>query len=279
MSKSKGNVIAPQEVMNRFGADALRFWAAGCSLGDDLAFMEKDLVTGQKTVTKLWNAMRFSMSQLSGFNPSSTDDVVLTEFDKYMLHRFYALADTCKLAFSSYEYAKVKADVELFFFSVFCDNYLEIIKDRLYKEDVYGKEARRSAQYTLYHIMYGCVKMLAPFMPFITEELYQSYFKEYEGILSIHKTLWPSYAYESLELADEELGEIVLSVVGQVRKYKSDHAMALNTELGEIRVFTKQDPALLQLVKKDIIAATKARDIIFEELPSTETLTSVMVQI
>ena len=98
MSKSLGNIIEPQEMIKRYSADALRFWAAGSTLGDDLPFQEKDLVTGQKFATKLWNATKFSLMHLQDYTPSTVTET----FDLWMLSKLHDTIQECTQSFEQY---------------------------------------------------------------------------------------------------------------------------------------------------------------------------------
>ncbi|RME31014.1 valine--tRNA ligase, partial [Candidatus Woesearchaeota archaeon] len=151
MSKSKGNVIAPQDVMKKYSADALRFWAAGVKLGDDLPYMEKDLQTGQKTITKLWNAMKFTLMHLEHYEGFTGELAVL---DRWILSKFARVVKDVTDHFDRYEYSKTRFETEQFFWRTFCDNYLELVKARLYNPEAYG-EAAQSAQHTLYSVALG----------------------------------------------------------------------------------------------------------------------------
>src|SRR3989344_443385 len=132
MSKSKGNIIEPQDVIEKYSSDSLRFWAAGSKLGDDMNYQEKDVVTGQKTVTKLWNASKFSAMHLEDYNGSK---VKLEVIDAWLLSRLQKVIKISTESFENYEYSKAKSEVENFFWNTFCDYYLEIVKDRLYNPD------------------------------------------------------------------------------------------------------------------------------------------------
>ncbi|MCX6695063.1 MAG: valine--tRNA ligase, partial [Candidatus Altiarchaeota archaeon] len=162
MSKSKGNVVDPYDVLKRYSADSLRFWAAGCKLGDDLPFSEKDLVTGEKFITKIWNASRFVFMHLADYEGSVKE---LDTVDKWLLTKLSKVIQTSTDAFDKYEYSRTKAEIEKFFWQTYCDYYLEIVKDRLYKPDLRGVESRKAAQYTIYHSLLAIVKMMAPIMP------------------------------------------------------------------------------------------------------------------
>jgi len=190
MSKSKGNVIDPKEMIEKYSADALRFWASGSKLGDDLPFQEKDLVTGQKFTTKIWNSSKFAFMHLKDYKLKKPKN--LEVIDAWILSKLSNLVKESTENFMNYEYSHTKLETDKFFWHSFCDNYLEIVKDRVYNPDKRGKESRLSAQYGLYHTLLTIIKLMAPITPFITEELYHAFYKKYEKSKSIHNASWPS---------------------------------------------------------------------------------------
>jgi len=206
MSKSKGNVIAPQEVMEKYSADALRFAAAGAKLGEDSDYQEKDLVTGKKFETKLFNASKFVFMNLSDYK--NKKPAKIEKIDELFLMKLNELVKSCTEAFENYEYSRAKLETERFFWQMFCDNYLEIVKKRVYSEnqgfsdspnskkkeefrDENKNRNKESAQYVLYHSLLTLLKLISPIMPFITEEIYQEYFRKTEKEKSIHVSDWP----------------------------------------------------------------------------------------
>ncbi|MBI2646958.1 class I tRNA ligase family protein, partial [Candidatus Woesearchaeota archaeon] len=158
MSKSKGNVIDPREMIAKYSADSLRFWAAGSRLGDDLPFQEKDLVTGKKFTTKIWNAAKFAFVHLSDYNRQKINK--LEVIDRWILSKLSKVVKESTENFMNYEYSHTKLATETFFWHTFCDNYLEIIKDRLYNADKRGEDARLSAQYGLYNTLLAVIKLM-----------------------------------------------------------------------------------------------------------------------
>lgn len=262
MSKSKGNVVEPQKMMDKYCADALRYWAAGSKLGDDLPFQEKDLVTGQKFVTKIWNASKFTFMHLEDYNLEEPKELLV--MDRWILSKLSRIIKDSVESFNKYEYSKTKLDVDKFFWMTFCDNYLEIVKDRLYNPDVRGEEARNSGQYTLYHSLLSVIKMMAPIMPHITEEIYQIYFASKESKKSIHVASWPS-----LDMIDEEaekIGDVVVGIVEHARRAKSEKNVSLKTAIKQIFVKAKLTAEQFDLVEDEIKATTKAEMIEFEQI-------------
>jgi len=255
MHKSKGNAIEPKSVLEKYPADALRFWAASSKLGEDLRYLEKDLVTGQKTILKLLNATNFCFLTLNDY--VHDEKVNLEETDKLFLSKLNDTIAKATTAFEEYEYSKAKAEIEGFFWRDFCDNYLEIVKDRLYNPDKRGADAKKSAQYTLYKTLLAVVKMFAPIMPFVTEEIYQNHFRKFENEKSIHLTLWPGPD----ELKENlKIWEDMKDLIAMVRAKKSEKQKSLKDPVKMLVV-----DSTFENYYEDIKAVTKAEEIEFGE--------------
>ena len=263
MSKSKGNVIDPREMIKKYSADALRFWAAGSRLGDDLPFQEKDLVTGTKFTTKIWNASKFAFMHLQDYKLEKPKKLEL--IDKWILSKLSKLISGATENFMKYEYSHTKLETDKFFWHTFADNYLEIIKDRLYNADKRGKEARLSAQYALYHTLLSIMKLMAPITPFITEELYQHFFKKNEKVKSIHLSRWPSIGMIDEEA--EKAGDFFVFVLQQVRKAKSEQNLSLKKPVKRILAKGKITLEQFNAIKDDLTATATAEKVEFEQLP------------
>ena len=260
MSKSKGNVIDPREMIKKYSADSLRFWAAGSRLGDDLPFQEKDLVTGHKFATKIWNASKFAFMHLADYKGQKPTKLEM--IDRWILSKLSRVVKESTENFMNYEYSHTKLAAETFFWHTFCDNYLEIIKDRIYNADKRGKEARLSAQYGLYHTLLTIIKLMAPIMPFITEELYQLYYKKHEKIRSVHLTKWPDI--KMIDEHAEHIGDFVVKVVEFARKQKTAKQLSLKTPIKKLTIKAKIEEKDFDDVEAEIKAATNAEHIIFE---------------
>ncbi len=261
MSKSKGNAIEPQVMIEKYSADCLRFWAAGSKLGEDLAVQEKDFITGQKFINKFWNAAKFSISHLNDFELKPPKK--LEAFDRWILSKLMNLVKGCTESFEGYEYARAKADTENFFWHELCDNYLEIIKDRLYNPGIRGEEERRAAQFGLYTSILACLKLMAPITPHFTEEVYHLYFAEKEKCKSVHISKWPEYDKKFADKKIEEAGDVAVKIIDAVRKYKAEKKMSLKDELNEL-IIKAADLKQLEPFLDDLKAVTKAKRISFE---------------
>ena len=252
MSKSKGNVVDPREKMEKHGSDALRYWAAGSKLGEDVNYKEEDLLTGKKFVTKLLNASNFVFMNLKDYKGQKPKK--LEKIDEVFLNRLNKIVKDATSYFEKYEYSKAKSVVEQFFWKDFADNYIEIVKKRVYN----GKgNAKLSAQYTLYNSLLSIVKMIAPITPFITEEIYQNYFKKYEKDKSIHISKWPEVVKGVKD--KNNLFNVFVNVLGKIRQEKSNAKKSMNSEI--ILSLDKNAYGLLKDVLSDLQNVTNAIEI------------------
>ncbi len=221
MSKSKGNTISPQEVMQKYSADSMRFWAAGSKLGEDLDYQEKDLIAGKKFETKLFNASNFVFMNLKDFKPGRPHKKNL--IDELFIEKLNKLVKECTELFENYEYARAKLEIEKFFWNMFCDNYLEIVKKRVYGDS----DGKYSAQSTLYHSLLIILKLTAPIMPFITEEIYQTHFRKIENEKSIHTLKWP----KTEKFGDAKELDLFIDILAKIRQEKSLAKKSMKTEV------------------------------------------------
>jgi len=256
MSKSKGNVIDPKDVIKDYSADCLRYWAAGSKLGADLDYNEKDLITGKKLINKILNASRFVFMNLENYNGRDKPEKLET-IDKIFLNKIEFLIKRVTEAFTKYEYSKARKLIDDFFWNVFTDNYLEIVKTRVYQG---VGDKKLSAQYALYTGLLKILKMWAPILPFITEEVYQENYKVNEKDESIHISLWPKN--EIIEQEDlDELSRWVLitKIVSDVRKEKSNNKKPMNSKI--ILTLIKQEIELVYEMIDDLKNVTGAAEI------------------
>jgi valyl-tRNA synthetase len=267
MSKSKGNTIQPQPLLDQFGADALRFWAASSKLGEDLPYQEKDVLTGKKTVTKLWNASKFVFMNLEDFKDHKKDvkEFKLKTMDKWLLSKLMKTIKASTTAFDKYEYSRSKHETDIFFWQSFCDNYLEFVKHRTYQNDE-DIESKTAAQSVLYFALLQQIKLFAPIMPFITEEIYQLYFKDNEQKKSVHISQWPQLNKELIDEESEKAGDLAVKTLAEIRKHKSMNKMSLKAELKQVTIHcTEQDKKLLSLANDDLLVVGRVEEFIFKE--------------
>lgn len=230
------NRYDPGSVIEKYGSDALRYWAAGSQLGSDLRYNEKDVKAGRKLVVKMWNAARFVLMQLEGFDPNATrpDPATRTPEDRWLLNELNQVTKRVGEGFEKYDYAKGREALEKFFWGTFCDNYLEIVKDRFWNPDRYSDDARLSAQATLWEALRTILGLYAPYMPFVTEELYQEIFKPFEKTVSLHVTEWPT----ANATWDAEIDEmtIVLTILRAVRQLRSQNQFSATAQVKKLTI-------------------------------------------
>jgi valyl-tRNA synthetase len=253
MSKSKGNIIRPQDVMEKYGADPIRFWAASSKLGEDFDYQEKDILTGKKTVTKLWNATNFVFLNLKDYKPG-TKPKKFEKTDELFLEKLDILIKSTTYRFEAYEYSRAKTDVEQFFWQTFCDNYLEIVKNRIYNAT---GDKKLSAQYTLYRTLLTILKIFAPIMPYITEEIYQTHFKKSEKDKSIHASGWPKVMKERDKYDDKF--DLMVEILTKVRQEKSIAKKSMKSEI--ILTLEKEQLDKIKDMLDDFKSVTNAKEI------------------
>ncbi len=291
MSKSKGNVIDPLEMIQKYNADALRWWAASSKLGEDVWFSEKEFVNAQRLMTKLWNASRFVIMHLKDYKPPSTlkelkepndlkelKNIIITKTDKWIISKLNKLVKGVTESLNNYEYIRLRLDLEKFFWHDFCDEYLELVKDRLYNKEKYKKEEVESAQHTLYYVLLTILKLLAPIMPHITEEIYHLFFKQHEGKKSVHITKWPQHS-EELNFEEENNMEEAIKVLALIRKYKSDNKMSLKKEINKVVVESKnKDIKIDDSFMREIQPAARFKDYEVREITEEELKNGVLYE-
>jgi len=174
MSKSKGNVIDPLTVIDQYGTDAFRFTlAAFAAQGRDIKLAEERISGYRNFCNKVWNAARFTLMNLEGFDPSRIDcsQLRLAETDEWILHRLNETVRETNRALDEYRFNEAAMTLYQFTWNEFCDWYLELSKQDLYGED---HERRQTTQYVLWAVLENLLRLLHPFMPFISEEIWQT---------------------------------------------------------------------------------------------------------
>jgi valyl-tRNA synthetase len=259
MSKSVGNVVSPETVREQFPVDAARFWAAGSSIGDDLPYQEKGLRAGEKLLQKLWNASKL-VDSLTPETAPDIDESDLSALDRWLLAELDEEAAFVQEKLENREFSKARDSLRSFFWGTFCDDYLEIAKERVREDDdVGGSDApagrseasasdAASAKYTLLVAHQRFLKLFAPVLSHISEEIWQELYAGSEApraseasgeaasseFESIHRTAWPEPTGID---ADHEAGETAMAVVGALRRYKSERQLPLNAELDTVSVY------------------------------------------
>jgi valyl-tRNA synthetase len=255
MSKSKGNVVTPVALIEEKGTDAVRYWASTSRLGADTAFSEDLLKIGRKLVGKIWNASQFAALNLNKLKTTPTtaaqdvkNDLISEPLDLWILSRLHRTVHKATLEFERFEYSDARVAIEDFFWNDFCDNYLELVKARSYGE-VPGNQ--QSALCTLYHCLNALLKLFAPFVPHVTEEIYSHLFADdYAKHGSVHaRGQWPVAADFPLDEKHELAGIAAVDILNVVRKAKSEASVSIKNPVDKIEVFVSDAAVSWQAVE------------------------------
>jgi valyl-tRNA synthetase len=249
MSKSKGNVVVPTELLEQYGSDAVRYWASSGRPGTDTAFDEGQMKIGRRLSIKLLNASKFVLG--FGDGDSAVDIAKITDaLDRSMLDKLADLIDEATTAFEGFDYARALERTEAFFWW-FTDNHVELVKARAYGE--FGDDRAASAQHALRMALSTIQRLFAPFIPFVTEEVWNWW---QNG--SIHTADWPQA--DGLRAAGGGIGagpsDVATEALGVIRREKSEAKRKLRTPvLSATFAATKPQLDLLDQVIDDVKAA------------------------
>jgi len=217
MSKSLGNGIDPLEIIDQYGADALRFsLATGNSPGNDMRFLPEKIEASRNFANKLWNANRFILMNLDEDEPAPHIPENLATEDKWILSRFNSLVKAVTNSLENYELGIAVQNLYDFIWDVFCDWYIEIAKIRLNGDN---EEGKKTAKAVLVYVMSNTLKLLHPFMPFITEEIWLALPHDGESIMISE---WCKYDDALNFPVEEEAMERVMSAIKAVRNRRSE---------------------------------------------------------
>ena len=258
MHKSLGNYVASSEVFSKHGADATRQWAAGGgATGADIPFRWQDVEYGRRFLTKLWNAARFVSTQLNDYKPSQQSDLRL--LDQWILNKTEKLTRRVTEAFEKCQFNIAVEEIRNFTWHIFCDQYLEAVKDKLYKPELYGEETRKATQFTLCTVLYRIIQLLAPITPHITEEIYQTMYAENIGQKSLQLTPWPAPETEKINEETEKKGDLVMAVITEIRREKAEKKKPLNALIKRVKIYAGNSrfASVVSENKEDIIGTCK----------------------
>jgi valyl-tRNA synthetase len=249
MSKSKGNVVVPNDLLDEHGSDAVRYWAAAARLGTDAAFDVGQMKVGRRLAIKVLNAAKFVLS----FDLASDKMVVTEAIDKAMLAALAEVVTGATKAFESYDHTKALELTESFFWN-FTDDYLELVKERAYGQNT-DPASQASAVSALRIALLAITKLLAPFIPFATEEAWSWW---QEG--SVHRSNWPVSEDLSGFTGSQSAG--LLSLASQaligIRKAKSDEKLSMKAEIASLTIeASEQEVASLKLIESDLKSVGK----------------------
>ena len=265
MSKSKGNVVTPIDLLEQFGSDAVRYWAASGRPGTDTAFDQGQMKVGRRLATKLLNASRFVL----GFGEPDPGATVTETLDQAMLAALDEVIAKATAALRDFEYTAALESTERFFWS-FCDDYLELVKQRAYDDD--GGAAAQSARLSLRSALSVLLRLFAPFLPFCTEEAWSWWHDD-----SVHTSPWPTAA-TAAPAADSGIITMAGTVISAIRKAKSEARQSMRAPVRSVRI---HGPAgrleSLRTVSGDITAAGNVGALVLEPDGAQELLVHVQL--
>ncbi len=248
LSKSKNNsLLEPENLLQQYSADAIRYWTASGNLGHDVAFSEDQLKVGRRLITKLWNVFRFSQPHLATFNTPKKEPEELGVINEWLLHRITICFTDYKKYFEKHEFSPALDQIEKFFWHDFCDNYVELIKHQLFNPQDYAKDSVYATQCTLYWVGLRLLQLYAPYLPYVTETIYQLLYKSHEQVLSIHQTNFSTIQVPYVFQESVELGDVIISIVTKVRKLKTEVQLSLNMPLVSLTIYTEDDDRFAEL--------------------------------
>ncbi len=263
ISKSKNNdANSPMAIIDNHSADAIRYWAANSKLGTDTFFSEDELKISKRFITKLYNAAKFAIMQLGDYEkPDHYDEARLLPIDQWMLQRVNETTIVATELLNDFEIGQARHEIDTLFWKDFCDYYIEIVKERLYQPDKHGIEQRFSGQYALYHSLLGILKLYAIYTPYITEYIYQDFYRMHEIAPSIHQLIWSTHDTQGIYI---EFGDHIKDVIGEVRRKKTEQQMSMKDELPELIITCpKKFREFYMSTEQDIKACTSANKVIF----------------
>ena len=274
MSKSLGNGIDPLEIIDKYGADALRYaLATGNSPGNDMRFSDEKIEAARNFANKLWNASRFVRMNLTIEDEKLPDVSKLAEEDKWLLSKYEKVVANVNSALENFEIGIALSTVYDFTWDVFCDWYVELSKARLSDKESAGNEV---AQRVILHVLTGILKLLHPFMPFITEEIYLSLPHNCESIMISD---YPEFD-EKLVFPDAETNfETVLAAIKAIRARRADMNV-IPSRKSKVYIATKYADRFGDDVKPFFMRLASASEVIVgKEFSADEVNTDNAVQI
>ena len=255
MSKSKGNVVTPMGLLEKYGSDAVRYWAASARLGLDAAFDEQQMKIGRRLAIKVLNASKFALTMGGEGARLDLDPALVTvDLDRSVLAELAGVVAEATDALASYDHARALEVTESFFWT-FCDDYLELVKERAYnREGAWDEASAASARAALALVIDTVVRLLAPYLPFVTEEVWSWY---REG--SVHTAPWPTGAPLASAAGDPSVLAAASGALIALRRVKSEAKVSPRTPfLSVVLEAPAASLGALESVKGDLEAASKA---------------------
>ncbi len=278
MSKSKGNVVTPADMLVEHGSDAVRYWAASARLGTDAAFDIGQMKVGRRLAIKILNAAKFVLS----FEAPAAGSAITEPVDQALLLELADVVRDATVAFENYDHTKALELSEKFFWG-FTDDYLELVKERAYGQGGVSAAQQSSAVLALRQALHTMLRLFAPFLPFATDEVW-AWWQNTDTSLanSIHLQPWPTVEELTTGLDASNHGLLALAgiALGGVRKAKSDAKVSMKAV---VESATLQAPAAvlttLRLLDSDVRSVGKIQDLAYQEAAELAVIDVIMAPI
>lgn len=265
ISKSKENApFAPENLLKNYPADVIRYWTATGSLGYDVAFSENQLKIGQRLVTKMWNAFRFSFEHLQQPEAPKLNGAHLGDANEWILHNASIAFERYTHYFEQNEFGLALQTIEQFFWNDYCDNYIELIKHQLFNPADYKEEDIAATRWTLYTIGLRILQMYAPYLPHLTESIYESMYQVKESVASIHQTRFKdkqiAYVFEHAAATMQRVN----ALIGTIRKLKTEKQVSLKTPLATLTIHVESEDLMPGIKAQETIVKGVAQAALLE---------------
>lgn len=276
------NRYVPDHVIDRYGADALRLWATKARVGTDLRYNEKDIRTGRKFSIKLWNVGRFIEMNLGDFDPAVATRLSppqRTPVDRWLLSHLADAVAEVTTAFEDYDFMQAHLAASRFFWSIYCDRYIEMVKDRFLVVDEHSDADRDSARWTLWESYRVVLGLFAPFAPFVTEHMFQRFYQPHEPVKSLHVSTWP--AVDEQWVSDRTAIDKMATVLDAVRALRAQHKLGNAARFATLRLDPRTDAArdFAATIAEPLRVAARARQAVFDTADHDSGVADLMVSI
>lgn len=256
MSKSKGNVVVPNDLIEQYGADAVRYWSANARLGADTANDEQVFKVGKKLVVKIFNASKFVLNNFHKIDVLDKSNIK-NPLDKSLVFIFNNYLEKITESLNKYQFAEALNLTEDFFWNYFTDNYIELVKNRRLNGSSVDS---LSASTTLILILENVLKLFAPFVPMITDEIWLTMYPDKK---SIHLQKWPQKIDVDLDNISSHEFEVAKESIASIRKEKTSNEIGLGKEVEKITItVNKEKIEALNQVLGDVQDAARANNLV-----------------
>ncbi len=260
MSKSRGNIIEPADLVNEYGADAVRYWASTALPGEDIKVREQDFVRGKRTVIKIFNASKL-VAMLSGDAATPAVPEAKHPINAGIISGLNDLIVKVTDLMDSYQFSRARSEIDNFFWNIYCDNYLEMAKGIVNRSQEIGSDTREEFGRILRYVLLQIMKMYAPVMPFITEEVYHSLNLGPEK--SIHLEKWPLPSGNVSEKSGAAEFGYILQVLSAVRSFKTSKKLSMGSHIDSLTIMG--DKAILERYREEVMAVMNIGSLSFQQ--------------